>query len=112
MYARQHRLGDSQPIVNTIHHGNTISTPLYVLKYTPSPLPVSQCAVIISKKQSKKAVHRNRAKRIFRHSIKKYLPYITPPQYLVFILKNNILHSTQEQITQQLETTLKQLSHP
>jgi ribonuclease P protein component len=92
MIARSYRLNAGKPLYNYTLH----KTPLFTLKYARNEQIYSRVGFIISKKVSKKATVRNRAKRVFRTCIEKDFARITPGYDILFILQRHILEKDQE----------------
>lgn len=86
----------------------TFHSPLFTLKVKPSSLKISQVGFIVSKKTAKKAVNRNRLKRLLREALKSNLKNLKPNHDLLFLAKPAIKNQSLSQITSQIIATLKQ----
>lgn len=68
-------------------------TPFFLLKYARNNLPYSRYGFVVSKKASKNATERNKAKRRLRDIVRTG-PYITIKGYdAVFVVKKEIVHA-------------------
>lgn len=72
----KHRLKSSKQIENVFKKGKSTQSGFLFLKYRPNNLSESRFAFSVGVKFSKKAVDRNRAKRMLRSQILKHLPNI------------------------------------
>ncbi len=81
---------------------------LYI-KTKKNTLDNSRFGIIVSSKVSKKAVERNRLKRIIREIIKENLKNIKNKQDTVIILNNSIVNKKKEDISNDLLRGLQEL---
>ena len=81
---------------------------IYVIQKTTEK--VSRFAFVVSKKVAKRAVDRNRIKRMLRESIHTLLPSIQPGYDVVFIAKKNFADKTEKDVEQIVHTILLKLS--
>lgn len=72
MFAQKNRLRENDEILKTIKKGVNFKTSFFSVKYLKTNEDF-KITVVVSKKISKKAVERNRIKRILRASIKNIL---------------------------------------
>ena len=103
MLPRPHRLTKDHDIQNVFQNGRFLSSRLVNLKYTRQPTtdnrqPNSRFTVIVSKKTLKKAVDRNRAKRLVRESLRLLLSQIKPGFDAIFLPQAEIINHQQPQI--------------
>lgn len=71
-----------------------LSVPQFVLKEKGNGLGVSRFGVVVSKKIDKRAVARNRIKRLFRDVLGKLIGSIMPGHDILIIVKEGILGKT------------------
>ena len=71
--------------------------------------PVSRFAFVVSKKVAKRAVDRNRMKRLMRESVHHLLPAIQPGYDIVFAAKKNFALKSEIDIEHSLEILLQNL---
>lgn len=86
---------------------NKIINPFFVLKYQTTENP--KYAVITSKAVSKKAVHRNKVKRLFIRELKNTLVNTKKSYTLVFFLRRPYTEYSKSAIITELQNTLAQL---
>lgn len=84
----KHRLKSRKEIDQVFQKGRTCYSQFLFLKYLPNSKPVSRFAFSIGLKFSKKAVERNRAKRLLREAVQTNLSQIKPGFDCVFFVKN------------------------
>lgn len=91
MLPKKYRL----PLRTELHRlqkeGRLYHFPFFGLLAGKNNLPVSRFAFIVSKKIHKKAVRRNRIKRLLREAARELLPQIKPGFDVVFLTKKNII---------------------
>lgn len=85
---------------------NKIVSPFFILKYEASDEP--KYAVVTSKAVSKKAVHRNKTKRMFIFELKNALPS-TKTYTLVFFLRRPYTEYSKSAIITELQNVLAKL---
>jgi ribonuclease P protein component len=86
MLPKLHRL-PSVEINNLTRYGKRVSSVLGLFLYKKSDAPVSRFAFVVSKKVDKRAVVRNRLKRIVSESVRYLLPAIKQPIDGVFLVR-------------------------
>ena len=86
-------------------HGKRIHIPEFQIIVSPSHATISRFAVIVGKNISKRAVERNRIKRLIRESIQHLLPQIVQSIDCVIIVKKNFSSTNQTEI----ELTIKKI---
>lgn len=75
--------------------------------YTPNGLDLSRFGFIVSTKISKKAVLRNRAKRLLRETIRTLLPKIKEGFDILLLAKKGLVEVAQDQILKEEERLFK-----
>jgi ribonuclease P protein component len=85
MLKKTFRLNSSKDIRVTSLRGRSFFSPYFVIKYGFSSLPHPRFAVIVSTRVSKRAVERNRIKRIVRESLRLSLEDFKPGDYVVIV---------------------------
>jgi ribonuclease P protein component len=85
MLKRKHRLAKESEVKQTFAKGRSFFSPYFVIKYGFSSLPHPRFAVIVSTRVSKRAVERNRIKRIVRESLRLSLEDFKPGDYVVIV---------------------------
>lgn len=85
MLSPKHRLSKSADVKKTTARGRSFFNPYFVVKLVPGG-DVPKFTTIASVRASKKAVERNRAKRIIREELRKHVNNIKPGNY-VYIIK-------------------------
>lgn len=87
--------------------GEKFQSNLFGLLVYPTNNESSRFGFVISTKLSKKAVERNRVKRILREQVRLLLPRIKPGFDVVFLGKKAILESNQEEIGSEIKRLFK-----
>lgn len=85
MLAKKHRLSKQAEVKQTTARGRSFFNPFFVLKIAKNDT-TPRVTVIASTKVSKKAVVRNRLKRIIRDTVRKNINRMKPGDY-AFIVK-------------------------
>lgn len=85
MLSQKHRLSKSAEVKKTTARGRGFFNPYFVIKSVPGK-EEAKITVIVSTKVSKKAVDRNRIKRVMREEIRKNLSSFKPGHY-AFLVK-------------------------
>ncbi len=102
MLARPYRL----PATFRLNHPKNIYSPLFTLKYAPSALSHSRCLIIISKAVDKRATKRNELRRTFLSFLQAKQQLMSNPYDLLFILKKDVISSSIQQITQEIDVSI------
>lgn len=89
MLSQKHRLSKSAEVKKTTARGRGFFNPFFVIKSLAAVEGI-KLTVIVSTKVSKKAVDRNRIKRIIREELRKHLPEMKPGMY-AFLVKQAVL---------------------
>ncbi|MBI2032051.1 MAG: ribonuclease P protein component [Candidatus Levybacteria bacterium] len=87
--------------------GKSFSSKNFILRSAKNSEEVVRAGFIISKKTAKKAVERNRAKRIFREEMRLLLSRIKGGVDLTFIIKNRSVFENKEGIRKEIEEAIK-----
>lgn len=86
---------------------NKIVTPLFILKFAKTN--TAQYAVVTSKSVSKKAVHRNKVKRLFTEIIRELFEKNEKTYTLVFFLRSPYTQYTKSAIITELKNLLARI---
>lgn len=98
MLPKHHRL----PGNTRFHKAQVIKTPLFSLRVQSNSLESSRFGFVVSKKVDKRAVVRNRLKRVFRSCIEEKLSQIKPGNDMLFILSPTLLTISREEMKEEL----------
>ena len=85
MLQRKHRLTKSKDIQNTSARGRSFFSPNFVVKFKALETGPSRIAVVVSNYVSKKAVERNRIKRLIRESVRINLDKLKTGDYVIIV---------------------------
>ncbi len=105
MLPKKHRLNKSAEVRFTTLKGRSFFNPFFVIKVLPNQEMVKM-TVIASVKVSKKAVTRNRLKRLIRHYFQQNIDLIKPGNYAI-ILKPAAAKVLSTQLLTGLHETIK-----
>lgn len=103
MLPRQNRLLATERLI----HPKTIHSVSFILRTAASPTKSSRVGIIISKKVDKRAVKRNRLRRVIASGLQAFLPTIQSPTDLLFILKAKSVESDEQMLVQEVIQVLK-----
>lgn len=81
---------------------DAFSTPLFLLKKIPNNLNISRYGAIASKKVDKRAVVRNRLRRLFINCIQKRQDGVKTGYDILFIIKKRCLEKDRNEICQEI----------
>ncbi len=84
MLSQKHRLSKSADVKKTTARGRSFFNPYFVIKLAPSKEP-ARVTVIVSVRVSKKAVDRNRIKRVLRDELRKHIAQFKPGTYAIIV---------------------------
>ncbi len=104
MLPATYRLPSTQKLSRAIYK----KTPLFSVKYVRNNGNESRFAFVVTKKIDKRAVIRNRIRRVFRSCIEQHLENITPGYDMLFFLEKGIIDKLQPEICQTLLSFLDQ----
>lgn len=102
MLPRKHRLPRFE-LVRVKNQGRLIPGKLFSLLKTSNQVGASRFGFIVSKKISKKAVERNRIRRLLFEAVQAVLPRIKEKADFVFLVKKAILDQPLEVIKKETE---------
>jgi ribonuclease P protein component len=108
MLPLQHRLAKTTEIAAVQTRGRRFFNQFLVLKVGKPTTGTARFAFIVSTKVSKKAVERNRIRRVLREAIRPILPNLKPGDY-VLIAKNQITALDNQALSEQCTDFLKKL---
>lgn len=104
MLSREHRL----PATTSLFHAHYGRTPLYGVKYAQNNLQISRFAFVVRKAIDKRAVVRNRIRRVLRSCVEELLEGIIPGYDMLFFLEKGIIDKQQADLCRELKVFLKQ----
>ena len=84
MLSQKHRLSKSAEVKKTTARGRSFFNPYFVLKLLPGK-DTARFTVIASTRVSKKAVDRNKLKRVIREELRKHITNAKPGDYAVLV---------------------------
>lgn len=103
MLAREHRL----PATTKLSHARYSKTSLFGVKYAKNELPNSRFAFLVRKTVDKRAVARNRIRRVFRSCIEELREQIIPGYDMLFFLEKGIMNVTRAELLKEVTTFLE-----
>jgi ribonuclease P protein component len=104
MLSREYRL----PATTKLTRAQFAKTEVFGIKYAQNGLTVSRFAFVVRKSVDKRAVARNRIKRVFRSCIEELLEKVVPGNDMLFFLEKGIIDKSQKELCQELEKFLQQ----
>jgi ribonuclease P protein component len=105
MLSQKHRLSRSADVKQTTARGRSFFNPYFVIKFSANS-ETTLITVIVSVKVSKKAVIRNKIKRIVRDELRKQITSLKNGNY-AFIIKPSVLKIDSKQLREQINFSLK-----
>ncbi len=103
MLERKFRLNARTSFTNA----RVITSPLLTIKYITTTLPYTRVGFVTSKAVSKRAVVRNRSKRVVRSCIEQLLPSLLPGYDMLVIIKQRTGQKKVQELWQAIEQLLK-----
>ena len=82
MFSKEHRLAKTKDISLVYTRGRSFFSPFFVVKFMRQSKGVNRFTVVVSTKVSKKAVVRNRLKRVVREYIRLHITKLAPGDYM------------------------------
>jgi ribonuclease P protein component len=104
MLSREYRL----PATTRLSRAQFGRTDLFSLKYARNTLTVSRFAFVVKKSVDKRAVARNRIRRLFRSCIEELREKIVPGYDMLFFLEKGIIDKQQADLCKELQLFLQQ----
>ncbi|HPY08754.1 MAG: ribonuclease P protein component [Patescibacteria group bacterium] len=109
MLKKENRISLNKDFDRTFRSGKSFIGKNLKIKVVDNNLEKTRLGIIISAKVSKKAVVRNKYKRLIREIIKKELANISPNKDLVIVVFKEILDKNSQEIEKELLSGLKKL---
>ncbi len=102
MLKKQYRLPASQKL----QQAKFFKTPTFTLKISGNNLEQNRFGFIVKKTVDKRAVVRNRVKRVFRSCIEEMLENIKKGQDMLFVLEKGIIDRKRDLVFKDIQTLL------
>lgn len=103
MLAREYRL----PATTKLSQARYTKTSLFSVKFAKNELSVSRFAFIVKKTVDKRAVARNRIRRVFRSCIEELHEQIVPGYDMLFFLEKGIMDVTRAELLKEVTIFLE-----
>lgn len=103
MFKRQNRL----PSKAGFSDSKTFPTITFVLKIKENGLTLNRFGIIVSKKIDKRAVGRNKTKRMFRKILEDLNKELTTGHDMLFIVRAGIINKNEDQVGFEINRVLK-----
>lgn len=84
MFSKKHRLAKSKDVKLVLTRGRGFFNPYFTIKFTPT-LKDFRCTIVVSTKVSKKAVIRNKLKRILRDTLRSKQTLLKIGDYVIIV---------------------------
>lgn len=85
MLKKQHRLAKTKDVQKAFARGRGFFNPFFTLRFLKNPASDRRLTVVVSTKVSKKAVARNRIKRLLREFVRVRLNELAPGDYAIVV---------------------------
>lgn len=108
MLPKQNRLRQEKDIQTVLKRGRSFFHPLFAVKSYTAKSTTPRLAITVSTKVSKRAVKRNRIRRVLREAIKTNWPKVKAYDILISV-KPSVLKVTEEEAVAQLIKFLEQI---
>ncbi|MGA1190915.1 MAG: ribonuclease P protein component [Bdellovibrionota bacterium] len=105
---RQARIPSRREITYVQKAGRKIHTKHFIICYQTTPSPTSRIAVTVSKKVDKRAVHRNRIKRLLKETFRLFQGNLNEPLDVVIIARKNALECSFDDCATEIASALHQ----
>ena len=102
MLARQYRL----PATVKLLHARFAKTEYFSVKYSSNNMAISRFAFVVRKSSDKRAVVRNRIRRVFRSCIEELREQIFPGYDMLFFLEKGIMEIKRDTLYNDLRSFL------
>ena len=104
MLSKKHRLSKSADVRKTTAKGRSFFNPYFVIKSTSGQ--EAKLTVVVSTKISKRAVDRNKIKRIIRDELRKLVPRVKPGNYAI-LAKQKTATATSKELREAIQQSFK-----
>jgi len=104
MLAQEYRLPSSQRLQNAHFRKTT----LFSVKFSQNNLSVNRFGFVVRKTVDKRAVVRNRIRRVFRSCIEELLPKTVPGYDMLFFLEKGIMDKSRTEVFQKVKLLLSE----
>ena len=104
MLKREYRL----PATTKLVSARFVRTSLFGLKYSQNNLTVSRFAFVVRKSVDKRAVVRNRVRRVLRSCIEELLPHIVSGYDMLFFLEKGIIDITRDEVLKEVRKVFEE----
>ncbi len=105
----KNRIKKKKDFEKVFQEGDSFLGHFFVLKTKKNNLSHPRFAFIISSKNERKAVRRNKIKRIFREAVRSYIPLLKENKDIIFIIKKDAKNKEYKEIKEEVEKALKRL---
>lgn len=103
MLPKEYRLKRKKDFEKVLRKGKLLAKNFLILKTVKNNLKTSRIGVVVSRKVSKKAVLRNKAKRKIREAVRTNIKKIKPGYDLIFFTKKGIEKKSFSEIKKEIE---------
>lgn len=106
MLPQNYRITKKKDFENIFQEGKTIRGSFYFAKIKTTTLPFPRFAFVVPVKLEKKAVKRNRIRRVFREAVRSLLPLVKEKVDIIFVIKPKeelTFEKTQREVKEFLE---------
>ena len=104
MLARDYRL----PATTKLTHASFAKSEFFAVKYAANGLSVTRFAFVVRKSVDKRAVVRNRIRRLFRSCVEELYKDILPGYDMLFFLEKGIIDKQQADLCKDLQIFLQE----
>lgn len=112
MLTRTQRIVKEKDFNAVLGKGRFVATPLFLLKYIRNNYEHDRYGFVVSKKVSKKAAERNKAKRMLRAIVQKNPYTAAQGRDMVFVVKKGIVNAQFDEIKEATLASLKKILPP
>jgi len=104
MLKREYRLPATTKLVSS----RFVRTALFGIKYSKNNLPINRFAFVVKKSVDKRAVVRNRIRRVLRSCIEELLSQLTPGYDMLFFLEKGIIDVTRDEVMKEVRKVFEE----
>jgi len=105
----KNRIKKKKDFEKVFQEGDSFLGHFFILKTKKNSLSHPRFAFVVSNKKERKAVRRNKIRRLFREAVRNYIPLLREDKDVIFIIKREARGKEYEEIKEEVEKAFKRL---